>query len=806
MCVFLSRGGETHDDPFQNNRGKSTLTLSRLFFSIIVSKLYSKNPLEQEPSNSSNYFLRLLIIVVCICLVLALFLFDQDDINYFAGGITSGLYPRNPLGKWGAYTAWYMMLTFGLAAPVSVALICFCAIRRLFFNKHLDPVGFFYVAAIVLFTVSLSVLLATLPDQFASLASKYNLATMPGGVVGQRLGNPDSGWFHITLNTTGTAIFASVCLLCTLYYLWRYDWQELFILVIKALKSREDKPKPPKEKPAANINQLPEEVIPMPKPQVTPPPQPQIKQETPVAKTVVQPRTEVPPPPAANSLEDYRLPPVDLLDIVETADKTEASAQEIKLNEELLQQVLNSFSIDAQVVTSVPGPQVTLIKIAMKPGVKVDKISSLEGNIMMALKATSLRILTPIPGENLVGVEVPNKVLKPVSVRSLLEDQLWQKSRYTLPLLLGKNIADKTIIIDLATAPHLLIAGATGSGKSVCMNIIIMSMLYKYSPEQLKLIMVDPKMVEFAAYQKLPHLLTPVIFDPEKVALALKWAVREMDRRLGILQKAGSRDLLSFNARPIEKGHSVLLDAEGNPIPDRLPYIVIIIDELADIMATAKNDVETALARLAAKARAAGIHVIIATQRPDVKVITGTIKSNFPVRIAFRVSSITDSMTILGGKGAEALLGKGDMLYKSGGIGLERIQGAMAQDEERNRVVEYIAQQLPQSFEENMFTVVEDTEGQGGHDGGGGDSGDSGEEGGDLYERAKHIVLSEKKTSISYLQRRLGVGYNKAATLMEQLEDNGIVSAPDPSNRGNREILVTTEGHGNSGDDMDNDF
>ncbi len=802
MCVFLSRGGETHDDSFENNRGKGTLTLSRLFFSIIVSKLYSKNLSEQESSNSSNYFLRLLIIVVCICLALALFLFDQDDINYFAGGITNGLYPHNPLGKWGAYTAWYMMLTFGLAAPVSIALVFFCALRRLLFNKHLDSVGFFYVAAIILFTVSLSVLLATLPDQFATLASKYNLATMPGGVVGQRLGNPDSGWFHITLNTTGTTIFASVCLLCTLYYLWRYDWQNLFIHVFKALKSHEGKSDSVKEKPAANSNQSPEEVIPPPKPQVTPPPQTPIKQETLVAKTIVQPRTEVPPPPAAKSLEDYRLPPVDLLDIVETADKTEASAQEIKLNEELLQQVLNSFSIDAQVVTSVPGPQVTLIKIAMKPGVKVDKISSLEGNIMMALKATSLRILTPIPGENLVGVEVPNKVLKPVSVRSLLEDSSWIKSKDVLPLLLGKNIAGKTIIIDLTRAPHLLIAGATGAGKSVCMNIIIMSMLYKYSPDQLKLIMVDPKQVEFAAYQKLPHLLTPVIFDTEKVALALKWAVREMERRLKILQKAGSRDLLSFNERSIEKGHPVLLDDEGQPIPDRMPFIVIIIDELADIMATAKVDVETSLARLAAKARATGIHVIIATQRPDVKVITGTIKSNFPVRIAFRVASATDSMTILGGKGAESLLGKGDMLYKPSGIGLERIQGAMAQDEERNRVVEYIAQQLPQSFEENMFTVVEDTEGQsGGHDGGG-DSDDFGEEG-DLYERAKHIVLSEKKTSISYLQRRLGVGYNKAATLMEQLEDNGIVSAPDPSNRGNREILVTTEGHGNSDGDID---
>ncbi len=769
-----------------------------------MSKLHSKTLLEPESSNSSSYFFRLLIIVICVCLALALFLFDQDDINYFAGGITSGIYPRNPMGKWGAYTAWYMMLTFGLAAPVTVALVFFCALRRLLFNKYLDAVGFCYVAAIVLFTVALSILLATLPEQFASIASKYNLATMPGGVVGQRLGNPDSGWFHITLNTTGTTIFSSLCICGALYYLWRYDWQKLFIHVFQALKSRESKPlqqddEPVKPKPQPEKEK--EIVRPKPQPVVAPPPQP--KQEETVATTIVHPREEVPPPPALNSLEGYQLPPVDLLDIVETTEKTEASAKEIKLNEELLQQELDSFNIEAQVVTSVPGPQVTLIKISMKPGVKVDKISSLEGNIMMALKATSLRILTPIPGENLVGVEVPNKVLKPVSVRSLLEDPAWRTSKCDLPLLLGKNIAGKTIIIDLAKAPHLLIAGATGAGKSVCMNIIIMSMLYKYSPDQLKLIMVDPKQVEFAAYQKLPHLLTPVIFDTEKVALALKWAVREMERRLKILQKAGSRDLLSFNARPIEKGHPVLLDDEGQPIPDRMPFIVVIIDELADIMATAKVDVETSLARLAAKARATGIHVIIATQRPDVKVITGTIKSNFPVRIAFRVASATDSMTILGGKGAEALLGKGDMLYKSGGIGLERIQGAMAQDDERNRVVDYIAQQLPQSFEENMFTVVEDGDG-GGNDGDDGNDGGGGSEG-DLYERAKHIVLSEKKTSISYLQRRLGVGYNKAATLMEELEDNGIVG-PDPGNSGKREILVTKEGHGSPEDDVDSGF
>ena len=768
----------------------------------------------QEADDYQHGFGRYFVLIFCICIFLAIFLFDKDDINYFSGGITSGVYPKNPLGKWGAYLAWYTLLMFGLATPVAVILSFICALTRILFHRFLKPFEITYLAVIALFTVALSVLFATLPNHFAEITSKFNLATMPGGVVGQRLGNPDGGWLHITLNTTGTAIIAIICIFMSLYYLWSNDWQPLFQHFLGILRNHLALPKPapaPQPKPMDNDETSkgkPQPVVDnhvqeTPSPQKTQP-TPQ-KQEASAATNQSKPQ-DFPKPPVIDSAEEYNLPPLDLLNVVDTTEKNEASAKEIKLNEELLQQELNSFGIEAQVVTSVPGPQVTLIKIAMKPGVKVDKISSLEGNIMMTLKATSLRILTPIPGENLVGVEVPNKVLKPVSIRSLLEDPLWSNSKCDIPLLLGKNIEGKTIIIDLAKAPHLLIAGATGAGKSVCMNIIIMSMLYKYTPDQLKLIMVDPKQVEFAAYQKLPHLLTPVIFDTEKVALALKWAVREMERRLMVLKNVGSRDLLSFNARPIEPGHPVILDDDGQPIPDRLPFIVVIIDELADIMATAKADVETSLARLAAKARATGIHVIIATQRPDVKVITGTIKSNFPVRIAFRVASATDSMTILGGKGAEALLGKGDMLYKSGGIGLERIQGAMAQDEERNRVVDYIAEQLPQSFEENMFTVVEDTDSTG-ISGGGMDDGDSSDNETDLYNRAKHIVISERKATISYLQRRLGIGYNRAATLMEELEKNGIVGPADASNRGMREILVTTEtSEPSSFDPNDNDL
>jgi len=312
--------------------------------------------------------------------------------------------------------------------------------------------------------------------------------------------------------------------------------------------------------------------------------------------------------------------------------------------------------------------------------------------------------------------------------------------------------------------------------------------------------MIDPKMVEFAAYKKLPHLLTPVIVETDKVAVALKWAVREMDRRLALFAIAGKLDLKSFNTRSTE-GED-LKDSEGEPLPEKLPYIVVIIDELADIMSTSKQDVETALSRLAAKARAAGIHVIIATQRPDVKVITGIIKSNFPKRIAFQVAGHVDSQTILDGKGAEALLGKGDMLYKTG-LQMERIQGAMAKDEERNRVVEFIASQRPQEFEDIFVTVEDPLADGGGVELMGNGSKEDGED--PLYDKAVHIVISEKRTSASYLQRRLGVGFNKAATLIEMMEKNGIVSAPDPSNRNVRELLVTSASDLDGGD-ADDDF
>ena len=410
----------------------------------------------------------------------------------------------------------------------------------------------------------------------------------------------------------------------------------------------------------------------------------------------------------------------------------------------------------------------------------------------MDLQAPSVRILAPIPGKNLVGIEVPNQNRTIVTVRNLMQTKPWEMAKEKIPLLLGKNISGRTIILDLARAPHLLIAGATGSGKSVCMNLLITSLLFRFRPDELKMIMVDPKVVEFQVYHELPHLIVPVITDVSKVALALRWAINEMERRYRVLAKVGVRDLSSFNNRT--PSAETILDDEGQPIPDKMPYIVIIIDEIADIMLAAKTEVEQGLAKIAAKSRAVGIHTIIATQRPDVKTITGTIKANYPVRIAFQVSSYTDSRTILDGKGAETLLGQGDMLFKPPGApAIERIQGGMASDAERDRVISFVCQQAPPQFDENVFRSMEkesedESPSQPTLPGMSGDSNqnESAEE--TLLRKAIEIILRDRRPTISYLQRTLGVGYNKAATLMDELERQGVVGPQIGTSP--REILI----------------
>ena len=512
----------------------------------------------------------------------------------------------------------------------------------------------------------------------------------------------------------------------------------------------------------------------------------------------------------AERCSDYALPRVDSLGLgKETAGEDDAA---IAHNTELLQQVLADFKIDGQVVGHISGPRVTRYEIRLAPSVKVRRVTEIEDDIAMRLKAKSLRILAPVPGRDVVGVELPNSHAEAIFLRSVMESDAWQKNSFGIPIALGKNISGEPIVIDLAKAPHLLIAGFTGSGKSVCMNTLIMSLLMKFSPDDLHLIMVDPKVVEMSAYQTLPHLRAPVIVDPKKAAVALRWAANEMDKRYLQIARARVKNLKEYNRRPVPE--TPILDDNGVPLPDRMPVLIAIIDELADLMMSeAGKDIETSIARITAKGRAAGVHIVVATQSPRKDVITGTIKANLPTRIAFRVASLVDSRVILDQLGAEKLLGMGDMLLlsPSGGTELERIQGALVQDEDIEKVVNFVSMQAPQQFDDAVLAEPEEDgeDADGEREGAGRDwteeDADAFIDGGfetdpmvqkylepgddDLVRKTLEIILLEKKASTSYIQRRLKIGYNRAAELIDLMEERGIVGPPSGSGS-KRDILV----------------
>ena len=513
--------------------------------------------------------------------------------------------------------------------------------------------------------------------------------------------------------------------------------------------------------------------------------------------------------PTQNNCPDYELPSVKMLDQHNDA-KTE-DMDYLEKGRERLQQVLDSFSVAGHVENIVVGPRVTRFEVQLDEGVEVNKITRISNNIAMKMEASSVRILAPIPGRDAVGIEVPNKVSSTVYIRSVMESEAWVQNTKPIPIVLGRDVEGKAVVTDLARAPHMLIAGSTGSGKSVCMNTLIMSLLFKFSPEQLRLILVDPKVVEMAAYASIPHLITPVVNDPKKVPLALRWGVNEMEHRYRLMAKVLAKDIKTFNSRPPE--NPPVLDDDGEPIPAKLPFLVIIIDELADIMMTeAKKDVENSICRIAQKGRAAGIHLVIATQTPRKDVITGMIKANLPVKIAFKVGSNMDSRVILDTGGAEKLLGMGDLLFcPPGASNLERIQMTLVTDSEIQRIVDFCSSQVEQHFD--SCVLAEDVEIK---DGTGTapvpnvpaaddeweeetpcspevvDSaiakylqpGDS-----PLLKQALELVINERQASISFFQRRLGIGYNKSAELVDQLEQRNIISKPLGGGQ-KRDILI----------------
>jgi S-DNA-T family DNA segregation ATPase FtsK/SpoIIIE len=503
------------------------------------------------------------------------------------------------------------------------------------------------------------------------------------------------------------------------------------------------------------------------------------------------------------SSDTFELPSVNVLTAPRASDRQPLSKTELDANSRALEGVLGDFGVRGEIVKANPGPVVTLYELEPAPGIKSSRVIGLADDIARSMSALSARVAV-VPGRNAIGIELPNPHREKVYLRELLSAKDGNESVAKLPLCLGKNIGGESIIVDLARMPHLLIAGTTGSGKSVAINTMILSLVYRLRPDQCRLIMVDPKMLELSVYDGIPHLLTPVVTDPKKAVVALKWAVREMEERYKKMSKLGVRNIDGYNARLVEartKGEELTrtvhtgFDKEtGKAIYEEekldlepLPFIVIIVDEMADLMMVAGKDIEGAVQRLAQMARAAGLHVILATQRPSVDVITGTIKANFPTRISFQVTSKIDSRTILGEMGAEQLLGQGDMLYMAGGGRISRVHGPFVSDEEVEKVVRHLKTQGQPEYLEAV-TAEEPVD----EDGAVFDStGMAGDGGGDLFSQAVAIVKRDRKASTSYIQRRLQIGYNRAASLMERMELEGIVG--QANHAGKREILVEEE-------------
>jgi S-DNA-T family DNA segregation ATPase FtsK/SpoIIIE len=510
------------------------------------------------------------------------------------------------------------------------------------------------------------------------------------------------------------------------------------------------------------------------------------------------------PRPQRRASGGYLLPPLELLAVPKAVGRAVMTADALQANATALEGVLGDFGVRGEIINARPGPVVTLYELEPAPGIKSSRVIGLADDIARSMSALSARVAV-VAGRNAIGIELPNPTREKVFLRELLASGDYGDSTAKLPLCLGKTIGGEAVIVDLARMPHLLIAGTTGSGKSVAINTMIMSLVYRLRPEHCRLIMVDPKMLELSVYDGIPHLLTPVVTDPKKAVVALKWAVREMEERYKKMSKLGVRNVDGYNARVVEarsKGekltrtvHTGYDKESGEAIYESeeldlepLPYIVVIADEMADLMMVAGKDIEGAVQRLAQMARAAGLHVILATQRPSVDVITGTIKANFPTRISFQVTSKIDSRTILGEQGAEQLLGQGDMLYMAGGGRISRVHGPFCSDEEVEKVVRHLKSQgSPQYLDAVTAADDEDEDGNPIFDA----TGMGQPEGGDLYQQAVQVVLRDRKASTSYIQRRLQIGYNRAASLMERMEKEGVVG--QANHAGKREILVGEE-------------
>jgi DNA segregation ATPase FtsK/SpoIIIE, S-DNA-T family len=732
-----------------------------------------------ERSRLNREFFGVLVSVTALLIIISLLSYAPRDPSLNTS--TRPIETQNRVGIVGAYLADVLLQGFGLASYLLPIFLCLVAFQMFRSNYRKIPLSKF--AGYGVFLISIAVILDLFVDS--------DVARESGGIVGGFLKEsvliPLFGRISTVLIAT-TGLLASVMLL-TEHSLFdiakgmKKSADGLRKIVAPSLANlfKEMKEKTEKRKGENTKKERPDYV----------PPPILVKEEAsqdPVKKTgkktvALQEQYKLP-----EINEGYKLPPCDLLD-PPAGEQFKIDKETLHANSLILQKKLADFGVEGEVVAVRPGPVITMYEFKPAPGVKVRRIVMLADDLAMALRAVSVRILAPIPGESVVGIEIPNPRRETVFLREVIESEAFQNADSKLTFALGKDIGGIPFVTDLARMPHVLVAGATGTGKSVSINAMILSILFKSAPRDVKFIMVDPKMLELTVYEEIPHLLVPVVTDPKKAAAALFWAMDEMDRRYRLMREKGARNIDNYN-RTLEKEgaakKSVIeltetqsgeeaadiggkLNNDPELVHERLPRIVIIVDELADLMMTVGRDIEEYITRLAQKARAAGIHLILATQRPSVDVITGLIKANFPARISFQVTSRVDSRTILDSIGSEKLLGNGDLLYLPPGTArLTRVHGAFVSDQDVRKVMKFIKQQGRPNYLPDVFEVKKEAE-----------AAVADEEYDEMYDQAVAIVTDTQQASISMIQRRLRVGYNRAARMIEQMERDGVVGPAD---------------------------
>jgi len=729
--------------------------------------------------------------VCAIALLAVLLTYSRSD-----PGFTHSVAPgpvQNLGGRLGAWVADVVLLVFGLGAAYLLALGLLVTVARGFRRLHrsasgVDPLSDDLPAWVhgIGFVLLISATAGLEALRLYSL--KAALTAAPGGI----LGNAVAAWTQAAVGFTGASVVFLVGIVIGLSLFLDFSWLTVAERVggfIEGFSRRAERRREEAEDRAIGeaASKDREAALAEERERIEEAPPVHIERQPAHVKASERKQKEKQVPLFAE-MADARLPALDLLDEPPPAIES-VSTETLEFTSRLIEKKLRDFNVEAQVVAAYPGPVITRYEIEPAVGVKGSQIVNLAKDLARSLSLVSVRVVETIPGKNLMGLELPNPRRQVVKLAEILGSAVYSESASLVTLGLGKDIGGKAVVVDLARMPHLMVAGTTGSGKSVGINAMILSILYKADPSQVRLILVDPKMLELSVYEGIPHLLCPVVTDMREAANALQWCVVEMDKRYRVMSKLGVRSLSGYNARIAEgraKGEPVknpfsLTPDDPEPL-DTLPMIVVVIDELADLMMVAGKKVEELIARIAQKARAAGMHLILATQRPSVDVITGLIKANIPARISYQVSSRVDSRTILDQMGAESLLGQGDMLYLAPGTGLPtRVHGAFVSDAEVHRVVDMLRRRGPAQYIEGVLDApsTEGDESAGGQPGGEADP---------LYDQAVEIVVKNRRASISLVQRHLRIGYNRAARLLEDMERAGLVS-PMQSN-GNREILV----------------